>query len=123
MKPFTPAFRAWLEQERSWGSQAIREISRQREAADGRLRGLERFTVRMSLVELTGLIAAWANGLQAGLIKVGAGDGARPFAVSPPFAEEVTEADYDHLKDYLAVRVEILTELLADAPPAPRTPA
>ena len=123
MNPFTPAFRAWLEQERSWGLRAIREISHQREAADAGLHGLGRFTLRMRLVELTGSVAAWADGLQAGLIKVGAEDGATAFAISPPFAEEASEGDYERLGDYLAIRVELLAELLAEGPPPSPTSA
>jgi hypothetical protein len=122
VKPFTPEFRAWLEQELTWGSRAIREISRQRGAADEGLHGLERFTVRMGLVELTGSIAAWAHGLQAGLLKVGAEQAAARFAMSPPFAGEIAGDDYGRLEDYVASRVELLGELLADTPPASQPP-
>lgn len=122
MRPFAPEFRAWLEQERGWGSEAIQEISRRRRAAAGERHGLERFTVRMGLVELTGSIAAWAGGLHAGLIKAGAGEAAASFAFSPPFASEVEDADFDRLRDYVAIRVELLAGLLAGKPPAPPAP-
>ena len=120
MTPFTPEFRAWLEQERTWGSLATREITRRRRAADGEMHGLERFTVRMGLVQLTGSIAAWADGLRAGLHKRGFEDAAARFASSPPFAGEVADADFQRLQDYVVARVELLGELLAETPPAPQ---
>jgi len=120
--PFPPEFRAWIEQERAWGRRAIEEISRRRRLAEAGRHGLERFTGRMGLVELTGSIATWTNGLRAGLLKEGGEVAAEGFASNPPFATEAAGADYDRLCDYVARRVELLGELLdgttAVPPPA-----
>jgi hypothetical protein len=113
-KPLTEDFRAWIEQERSWGRHAVAAIARQRGLvlADGS--GLERFTVRMALVELTGSVARWGNGLHEGLAKVNRSEAAAVFAVAPPFpATDPHRADYDHLSEHVETRMRALEELLA----------
>lgn len=119
--PFSPDFRAWIEQERRWGRRAIEEISRRRRLAEGGRHGLERFTGRMGLVELTGSIAAWTNGLRAGLLKEGREDAAEGFVSNPPFATEAEGADFELLGDYVARRVELLGELLDGTSAVPPT--
>jgi hypothetical protein len=71
----------------------------------------------MALVELTGSVAAWANGLNGGLLKWNQGSAAAPFAVSPPFAAtDLSATDYTDLEDFVRTRVDLLGELLASTP-------
>jgi hypothetical protein len=72
----------------------------------------------MALVNLTGSVARWANGLGAGLNKVGHAETAALFAVNPPFAAgDPTTDDCDQLAEYVETRMEALHDLLAkDAP-------
>jgi len=77
--------------------------------------GLERFKLRMALVELTGSVARWANGLYDGLNKVGRGESAALFAAAPPFAgADPTTEDCDQLRQYVQARMRALDELLAE---------
>jgi hypothetical protein len=116
--PLTPQLRAWVEHERVRGAQVVRAIMRQRGLIRSDTHGLEQFTMRMALVNLTGSVASWANGLHDGLSKTGNLDAARVFAVSPPFAAtDPTTGDYDQLGDFVEARTKVLQELLAsDAP-------
>ncbi len=67
----------------------------------------------MALVELTGSVARWGNGLCEGLVKVGRADAAAQFAVRPPFpATDPSSDDCDRLSEYVEVRVESLGDLL-----------
>jgi len=99
----------------------IEEISRRRRQAEGGRHGLDRFRGRMGLVELTGSIAAWTNGLRAGLLKEDRHDAAEGFASNPPFATEAAGADYDRLRDYVLRRVDLLGELLDATAAVPPT--
>ena len=77
--------------------------------------GLDRFTVRMALVNLTGSVARWANGLGDGLGKVGHTETAALFAIRPPFAAaDPTTEDCDELAEYVQARVKALHDLLAE---------
>lgn len=112
--PLTQDFRTWIERERAWGRHAVAAIARQRKlvVADGS--GLERFTVRMALVELTGSVARWGNGLREGLAKVDRSEAAAAFAAGPPFpATDPRPADCDHLRDYVETGMSALEDLLA----------
>jgi hypothetical protein len=111
--PLTPQFRAWLEHERAWGRQAVNAITRQRRLLLAETHGLERFTVRMALVNLTGSVARWANGLRDGLDKEGDPETAALFAIGPPFAAtDPTAEDCDRLGEYVEARITALQELL-----------
>ncbi len=113
--PLTPQFRAWLEQECDWGGLAVRAITRQRRPLLADPHGLDRFTVRMALVNLTGSVARWANGLGDGLSKVGHIETAGLFAIGPPFAAaDPTTEDCDQLAGYVQTRVQALRDLLAE---------
>ncbi len=115
MLPLTPQFRAWLEHEHAWGRQAVYAIARQRPLLLAETHGLERFTLRMTLVNLTGSVARWANGLSDGLNKVGHTETAAQFAVSPPFAAtDPTTNDCDALTEYVEARMKALHDLLAE---------
>jgi hypothetical protein len=115
--PITPEFRAWAERERGWGRQALRAIARQRGSLLSETHGLERFTIRMALVDLTGSVAKWGDGLCAGLEKVGLTDGAALFAIGPPFAAtDPTIDDCDQLGDYVEARVQWLEDFLGGEP-------
>jgi hypothetical protein len=110
----TAELRAWLQDERSWGVRAGAILARQRRRLAAESSGLDRFAVRMALVELTGSVSAWADGLHRGLLKWGQSAAAEPFALRPPFASaEPTAEDYERIGDYLAERVELLGALLA----------
>jgi hypothetical protein len=114
----TPELRAWVEHERAWGREALRAIVRQRRLLLTETHGLERFTIRMALVDLTGSVAKWANGLHSGLEKEGHAETAALFASAPPFAaSDLTAEDYDHLGEYLEARVQALGDLLAKGAP------
>jgi hypothetical protein len=116
--PLTPQFRAWLEHERDWGRHAVHAITRQRRLLLAETHGLERFTLRMALVNLTGSVAKWANGLRDGLNKVGHAETDALFAVSPPFADaDPTTDDCDQLARYVEARMEALHDLLAEDAP------
>ena len=116
--PLTPQFRAWLEQERVWGRHADHAITRQRRLLLAETHGLERFRLRMALVDLTGSVARWANGLREGLNKMGHADTAALFAISPPFAAaDPTTDDCDQLARYVEARMEALDDLLAEDAP------
>jgi hypothetical protein len=113
--PLTPQFRAWLERERAWGRHAVHAITRQRLQLLEETHGLARFTQRMALVNLTGSIAAWANGLRDGLNKVGHADAAALFGIDPPFAAtDPSTDDCDRLAEYVEARMAALGELLAE---------
>jgi hypothetical protein len=89
-------------------------VARQRLRLSESVHGLDRFALRMALVELTGSVAAWANGLGQGLLKWDQESAAADFAAGPPFAStDLTPADYDQLEDYLESRIDLLRELLA----------
>ena len=76
--------------------------------------GLERFRVRMAVVDLTGAVARWAGNVHDGLLKVGRATAAAVFATAPPFAPaDLTAADCDVLSDYVEARIDLLRELLA----------
>lgn len=108
----------WLEHEYTWGRQAVHAITRQRRQLLAETHGLERFTLRMALVNLTGSVAQWANGVGDGLNKVGHVEAAALFAVSPPFAAtDPTTDDCDQLADYVEARVKALHDLLAEDAP------
>jgi len=112
--PLTPEFRAWLEHEHQWGRQALHAIARQRRLLLAETHGLERFTIRMAIVDLTGSVARWASGLHGGLSKVGHTETAEAFALSPPFAAtDPTTDDCDRLAEYVEVRVNVLHDLFA----------
>ena len=112
--PITPQFRAWVERERAWGTAAVDAITRQRRLLLSETHGLDRFTIRMNLVKLTGSVARWGNGLRAGFNKVGHTDTAAVFSVAPPFAAtEPTTDDCDRLADYVKARMEVLHDFLA----------
>lgn len=116
--PLTPQFRAWLEREDAWGRQAVHAIKRQRQLLLVETHGLERFTLRMALVNLTGSVARWANGLGEGLNKVGHAETGALFAISPPFAAtDPTTDDCDQLAEYVEVRMKALHDLLAEETP------
>jgi hypothetical protein len=69
----------------------------------------------MAVVNLTGSVARWANGLAAGLHKVGHAETAPLFAISPPFAAtDPTTDDCDQLVEYVEARVQALRDLLAE---------
>lgn len=111
----TPQFRAWLEHEHVWGRHAVQTIRRQRRLLLTETHGLERFTLRMGLVNLTGSVARWASGLGDGLNKVGRAETAALFAVSPPFAAaDSTTEDCDRLAEYVETRMKALDDLLAE---------
>jgi hypothetical protein len=112
--PLTPQFRVWLEHECEWGRLAVQAITRQRRPLLADPHGLDRFTVRMALVNLTGSVARWANGLHDGLSKVGHTETAGLFAIGPPFAAaDPTTEDCDQLAEYVQARVTALHDLLA----------
>ena len=72
----------------------------------------------MALVNLTGSVARWANGLADGLNKVGHAETAALFAINPPFAAaDPSNDDCDQLAEYVEARMDALHDLLAgDAP-------
>jgi hypothetical protein len=111
----TPQQRAWVERQRAWGARAGHVITRQRsELLSADTHGLERFTTRMALVELTGRVARWAGALHDGLIATDQAEAAAAFAVGPPFATaDFTASDYDLLEEYVDARMEVLRDLLA----------
>lgn len=118
----TPELRAWLEQERSWGAHAREAVSRLSSSASPHPQGLERFGARMALVDLTGSVAAWANGLHGGLNRWGFDEAAAAFETGPPFpATDLGAADYDHLAEYLEIRMGVLRELSEADEPEPPT--
>ena len=68
----------------------------------------------MALVELTGTVATWANGIHDGLGKAGIAQAAAVFAPGPPFASsEPTAADYERLTDFVEACMEVLEQVLA----------
>jgi hypothetical protein len=91
----------------------LRAIMRQRQPPSD-THGLERFKTRMALVDLTGTVASWANGLHDALTKTGNTEAAAVFALGPPFAATDPAArDYDQLVDFVEARMRLLQELLA----------
>jgi hypothetical protein len=72
----------------------------------------------MDLVNHTGSVAKWANGLGDGLDKVGHAETAALFAIGPPFAAaDPSTDDCDQLAKYVETRMKALHDLLAaDAP-------
>ena len=93
-------------------------IRRQRPLLLAETQGLDRFTLRMALVKLTGSVARWANGLGDGLNKWGHAEAAAQFAISPPFAAtDPTPDDCDQLAEYVEVRVKVLHDVLAEDAP------
>ena len=68
----------------------------------------------MALVNLTGSVARWGNGLCDGLNKVGHVETAALFAIGPPFAAtDPTTDDCDHLGEYVEAHMKVLQDLLA----------
>jgi hypothetical protein len=97
-----------------WGSQAVRAIATQRRKRSDGGHGLERFALRMALVDLAGSVARWAHGLHDGLSKAGLAEAAAVFAHSPPLpATDPTTGDCDRLGEYVEARMQALAELLA----------
>ena len=116
--PLTPQFRLWLENEHARGGQAVRAITRQRRLLLAETHGLERFRLRLALVDLTGSVAKWGNGVNDGLNKVGRAETGALFAIPPPFAaSDPTAEDCDNLAEYVEVRMKALHDLLADDSP------
>jgi hypothetical protein len=112
--PLTPQFRAWLEHEDAWGRHTVHAITRQRRLLLEETHGLERFTLRMALVNLTGSVAKWASGLGDALKKVGQAETAALFAINPPFAAaDPSTDDCDKLAEYVEARMGALRDLLA----------
>jgi hypothetical protein len=69
----------------------------------------------MALVNLTGSVARWANGLGSALEQVGHAETAALFAISPPFAAaDPTTEDCDRLAKYVEARMKALHDLLAE---------
>jgi hypothetical protein len=67
----------------------------------------------MALVDLTGSVASWGNGVHEQLAKAGQGEAATEFAASPPFAAgNPTTDDYDHLEQHVVARMQVLEDLL-----------
>ena len=113
----TPELRAWLEQEHRWGSHALAAISRLQDRGPSQNSGLDRFRARMALVELTGSVAAWAEGLRAGLARWEFAGAATAFADGPPFPQTDTRnTDYEQLSDYVQAGMTFLAALLQDDP-------
>ena len=76
--------------------------------------GLDRFTIRMALVDLNGSVARWVRNLYDGLIKVGDAEAAAVFSIGPPFAAtDPTTRDCDLLSEYVEVRISLLQDVLA----------
>ncbi len=93
----------------------LQAIARQRRLLLAESHGLERFTLRMALVNLTGSVARWASGLRDGLEKVGHAETAALFALSPPFAAaDPTTEDCERLAEYVEARMKALNDLLAE---------
>jgi hypothetical protein len=93
----------------------VHAITRQRQLLLAESHGLERFTLRMALVNLTGSVARWANGLRDGLDKVGHAETAALFALSPPFAAaDPTTDDCEKLAEYVEAHMKALNDLLAE---------
>jgi hypothetical protein len=112
--PVTPEFRAWVERECAWGRQAVRAIARQRRLLLAPTRGLDQFAIRMALVDLTGSVARWGNGLSAGFENVGDLETAAVFAISPPFAAtDPSTDDCDRLGEHVEARMSVLRDFLA----------
>lgn len=112
--PITPELRAWVEQERARGGEAVRAITRQRRLLLAQTHGLERFTIRMALVNLTGSVARWGNGLRDGLERAGHAETAALFAAGPPFpAGDPSAEDCDRLGEYVEARMKAIQDLLA----------
>lgn len=111
----TLKFRVWVEQESAWAAAALQAIARQRELLQADPHGLDRFTVRMRLVKLTGAVAAWGNNLRAGFEKAGRPDIAALLAPEPPFAAtDVSTEDCDRLAAHVESRTGILRGFLAE---------
>lgn len=117
-----PDFRTWVERERDWGLAALGAVDRTRRQVLEEKHGLDRFSVRMGLVELTGAVAAWSHNLRAGFEKHGDAPEAAEFAAPPPFADtDPSAADCDRLSDYVEARRRQLADWLADdAGPSPQ---
>jgi hypothetical protein len=72
----------------------------------------------MALVDLTGSVATWANGLGDGLNKVGRAETAALFASTPPFAAaDPTTDDCDQLAEYVEALMKAVHDLLAEDAP------
>ncbi len=105
-----------MEHERAWGGEAVRAITRQRRLLLTQTHGLERFTIRMALVDLTGSVARWGNGLRDGLEKAGYTETAALLGAGPPFpATDPTAEDCDRLGEYVKARMKAIQDLLAAA--------
>jgi hypothetical protein len=110
----TPEFRSWLERERATGRRALNAIARQRRQLLAETHGLERFALRMALVDLTGSVARWGNALYERLEEAGHVEAAAPFATAPPFAAtDPSTDDCDQLAEYVEARLQVLGDLLA----------
>ncbi len=76
---------------------------------------MDRFALRMSLVDLTGAVARWAHVLSAGLEKVGRGDSAVVLAAGPPFSSgEVETEDFERLREFIEHGADLIEMVLAD---------
>jgi hypothetical protein len=72
----------------------------------------------MALVNLTGSVARWANGLCNGLNNECHTETAALFASSPPFAAaDPTTDDCEELAEYVEARMRALRDLLAEDAP------
>jgi hypothetical protein len=72
----------------------------------------------MALVDLTGSVASWANGVHDHLTDTGQVEAAAACAGAPPFAAgNPTSGDYDRLERHVAARMQVLKDFLgSDAP-------
>jgi hypothetical protein len=112
--PLTPEFRTWLDHERAWARYALRAITDRRELSAAEVHPMERFGLRMSVVNLTGAVAHWAHGLCAGLEKVGHVDGLEVLAAGPPFSSaDITQEDFDRLEAFVESGVSLIEVVLA----------
>jgi hypothetical protein len=108
-----PELKRWLEQQHKCGREALHKLNLQREQLRTETRGLDRFSIRMALVEVTGAVAGWTKEVHDGLSRAGHPEAALVFAPGPPFpATDPTSDDCDRLGDYLEARMKALQDLL-----------
>jgi hypothetical protein len=113
-----PEFRSWLERERATGRRALNAIAPQRRQLLAETHGLERFALRMALVDLTGSVATWGNAVHERLEEAGHVEAAALFATGPPFAAtDPSSDDCDRLSEYVEARLQVLGDLLAGHAP------
>jgi hypothetical protein len=114
MEARSPEFRAWLQHQHQRGREEVEKITIERRLLLTETHGLERFTRRMALVELTGVAASWARGVHDGLCEAGHPEDAAVFALSPPFPEsDPTRGDCDRLGGYVEAGMTVLQNLLS----------